>query len=112
MAKKAKKSTAKAKKPAKAKPKAKKAAAVKQAAPKKSSPKIAVARAAAGTRKFAMGEERIPKAWYNIIADLPVPPPPPLHPGTLARPLHRHSKAGHRYLSHVETDAAVSRNGA
>jgi tryptophan synthase beta chain len=83
MAKKAKKSTAKAKKPAKAKPKAKKAAAVKQAAPKKSSPKIAVARAAAGTRKFAMGEERIPKAWYNIIADLPVPPPPPLHPGTL-----------------------------
>ncbi|MBK8768903.1 MAG: TrpB-like pyridoxal phosphate-dependent enzyme [Rhizobiales bacterium] len=30
-----------------------------------------------------MGEERIPKAWYNIMADLPVPLPPPLHPGTL-----------------------------
>jgi tryptophan synthase beta chain len=29
-----------------------------------------------------MGEDRIPKAWYNIMADLPVPPPPPLHPGT------------------------------
>ncbi|NMD07829.1 MAG: TrpB-like pyridoxal-phosphate dependent enzyme, partial [Phyllobacteriaceae bacterium] len=30
-----------------------------------------------------MGEDRIPKAWYNIMADLPVPLPPPLHPGTL-----------------------------
>ncbi|MDE2384800.1 MAG: TrpB-like pyridoxal phosphate-dependent enzyme [Alphaproteobacteria bacterium] len=30
-----------------------------------------------------MGEERIPKRWYNILADLPVPLPPPLHPGTL-----------------------------
>ena len=58
MARKAKKSTAKAKKTAKAKPK-KKVTAAKRAAPKKSSPKIAVARAAAGTRKFAMGEERI-----------------------------------------------------
>jgi tryptophan synthase beta chain len=25
----------------------------------------------------------MPDAWYNIIPDLPVPPPPPLHPGTL-----------------------------
>lgn len=25
-----------------------------------------------------------PTQWYNIIADLPAPPPPPLHPGTLA----------------------------
>jgi tryptophan synthase beta chain len=25
----------------------------------------------------------MPKHWYNIAADLPVPPPPPLHPGTL-----------------------------
>ena len=40
-------------------------------------------RAAPGTRKFTMGEERIPKGWYNIMADLPVPLPPPLHPGTL-----------------------------
>lgn len=24
-----------------------------------------------------------PTQWYNIIADLPAPPPPPLHPGTL-----------------------------
>ena len=34
-------------------------------------------------KKFVLDEERIPKAWYNIVADLPVPPAPPLHPGTL-----------------------------
>jgi tryptophan synthase beta chain len=32
--------------------------------------------------KFVLDEERIPRAWYNITADLPVPPPPVLHPGT------------------------------
>ena len=33
--------------------------------------------------KFVLDEERIPRAWYNIVADLPSPPPPPLHPGTM-----------------------------
>src|ERR1700734_738990 len=32
--------------------------------------------------KFSLGEDRIPQAWYNIVADLPSPPPPVLHPGT------------------------------
>jgi tryptophan synthase beta chain len=32
--------------------------------------------------RFVLDEERIPRAWYNIAADLPSPPPPPLHPGT------------------------------
>jgi tryptophan synthase beta chain len=32
--------------------------------------------------KFVLDEDRIPRAWYNIAADLPSPPPPPLHPGT------------------------------
>jgi tryptophan synthase beta chain len=32
--------------------------------------------------KFILDEERIPKAWYNIAADLPTPAPPVLHPGT------------------------------
>jgi tryptophan synthase beta chain len=32
--------------------------------------------------RFMLGEEDIPKAWYNISADLPVPQSPPLHPGT------------------------------
>ncbi len=33
--------------------------------------------------KYLLDESRMPKAWYNIAADLPVPLPPPLHPGTL-----------------------------
>ena len=32
--------------------------------------------------KFILDEDRIPRAWYNIAADLRTPPPPPLHPGT------------------------------
>jgi tryptophan synthase beta chain len=35
------------------------------------------------TIKYLLSEEQIPKSWYNIMADLPSPPPPPLHPGTL-----------------------------
>ncbi len=34
------------------------------------------------TIKYLLPEERIPKAWYNIVADLPEPPAPVLHPGT------------------------------
>lgn len=33
--------------------------------------------------KYVLDESRIPKYWYNLTADLPSPPPPPLHPGTL-----------------------------
>ncbi|MFY9779450.1 MAG: pyridoxal-phosphate dependent enzyme, partial [Candidatus Baltobacteraceae bacterium] len=36
----------------------------------------------ASSVKYLLGEERIPKAWYNLVADLPVPPPAVLHPGT------------------------------
>ena len=32
--------------------------------------------------KYLLDESRIPKFWYNLIADLPAPPPPVLHPGT------------------------------
>ena len=32
--------------------------------------------------KFVLDESRIPRAWYNIAADLPAPAPPALHPGT------------------------------
>src|SRR3990170_6989217 len=32
--------------------------------------------------KFVLDESRIPRAWYNIAADLPQPPPPVLPPGT------------------------------
>ena len=33
--------------------------------------------------KFLLPEDRMPRRWYNIQADLPKPLPPPLHPGTL-----------------------------
>lgn len=33
--------------------------------------------------KYLLEETRIPKYWYNIMADLPKPPPAVLHPGTL-----------------------------
>ncbi len=32
--------------------------------------------------KYLLDESRVPKAWYNINADMPVPPQPVLHPGT------------------------------
>ncbi len=33
-------------------------------------------------RKFTLSEKEIPEKWYNIIADMPNKPLPPLHPGT------------------------------
>src|SRR5579864_4614438 len=33
--------------------------------------------------KYLLDETRIPTHWYNLMADLPSPPPPVLHPGTL-----------------------------
>ena len=35
------------------------------------------------TLKTVLSEDRIPSHWYNLAADLPEPPAPPLHPGTL-----------------------------
>jgi tryptophan synthase beta chain len=32
--------------------------------------------------KYVLDEARMPKRWYNLVADLPSPPPPVLHPGT------------------------------
>ncbi len=33
--------------------------------------------------KYLLDESQMPTSWYNIVADLPSPPPPVLHPGTL-----------------------------
>lgn len=33
--------------------------------------------------QYLLDESRLPKAWYNINADMPVPLPPVLHPGTM-----------------------------
>ena len=32
--------------------------------------------------RIDLSQREIPKQWYNIMADLPQKPPPPLHPGT------------------------------
>ena len=35
------------------------------------------------TRKFTLSEQEIPENWYNIVADMPNKPLPPLNPSTL-----------------------------
>src|SRR5664279_2629458 len=35
------------------------------------------------TIQYNLPQSRIPQAWYNIVADLPKPRAPPLHPGSL-----------------------------
>ncbi len=32
--------------------------------------------------KYLLSEDEMPTTWYNLIPDLPEPPPPPLHPAT------------------------------
>jgi tryptophan synthase beta chain len=39
--------------------------------------------AVSDTVKYVLDETRMPKRWYNIMADLPSPPPAVLHPGTM-----------------------------
>jgi tryptophan synthase beta chain len=34
------------------------------------------------TSRYLLSDDQIPTAWYNVVADLPAPPPPPLHPAT------------------------------
>ena len=34
------------------------------------------------TIKYMLAESDLPKYWYNLVADLPTPPPAVLHPGT------------------------------
>ncbi len=33
--------------------------------------------------KYMLSEDQMPTTWYNVIPDLPAPPPPPLHPGRM-----------------------------
>ena len=79
--------------------------------------------------KFLLDESEMPTRWYNVMPDLPTPPPPPLHPGTgqpvgpddLAplfpmelilqevtdRAVRRHPRRGARRLPAVAAVAAV-----
>ena len=81
--------------------------------------------------KILLDESEMPTRWYNVIPDLPSPPPPPLHPGTLQPvgpddlapavpdgpdhagghpgPLRRHPRRGPRRLPAVAALAAVPR---
>ncbi|MFR9650009.1 MAG: TrpB-like pyridoxal phosphate-dependent enzyme [Rikenellaceae bacterium] len=34
------------------------------------------------TKRYLLSEDEIPTHWYNIVADMPTRPLPPLHPGT------------------------------
>lgn len=33
--------------------------------------------------KILLDESQLPTQWYNVVPDLPSPPPPPLHPGSM-----------------------------
>ena len=35
--------------------------------------------------KYLLQESELPRQWYNIIPDLPSPPPPPLHRAPASR---------------------------
>ena len=37
------------------------------------------------TKKFCLSENQMPTQWYNIVADMPTKPLPPLHPGLSGR---------------------------
>jgi len=32
--------------------------------------------------KYQLEEKDLPRQWYNVLADMPSPPPPPIHPAT------------------------------
>ena len=51
--------------------------------------------------KYVLDEDRIPTHWYNIVADLPTPPPPVLHPGT-------HAPVGPGDLAPLFPDALIA----
>ena len=42
--------------------------------------------------KYLLDESEMPTRWYNVVPDLPEPPPPPLHPAT-------HEPVGHEALT-------------
>jgi hypothetical protein len=44
--------------------------------------KMGLSKDAKSFTKITLDESEMPTQWYNIIPDLPSPPPPPLHPGT------------------------------
>ncbi len=58
--------------------------------------------------KVFLDEDDIPTHWYNIVADLPTPPPPPLHPGT-KEPLVPDDLAALFPMGLIEQEASAER---
>src|SRR5229473_4622015 len=60
------------------------------------------------TVKYLLDESRLSKDWYNIVADLPRPPDPVLHPGTL-RPIGPEDLAPLFPMSLIQQEVATER---
>ena len=55
------------------------------------------------TKKFLLSENDIPRAWYNVVADMKNKPMPPLHPGT------KKTAQTRRFISHLCKGTCASR---
>lgn len=58
--------------------------------------------------KIVLPESEIPRQWYNIMADLPAPPKPPLHPAT-KQPLQPQDLAPLFPMALIEQEASGQR---
>ncbi len=58
--------------------------------------------------KILLKESEMPRQWYNILADLPNPPPPVLHPGTL-KPIGPDDLAPLFPMGLIEQDVSTQR---
>ena len=61
------------------------------------------------TVKYLLDESRMPKFWYNIVADLPKPPPPVLHPAT-GQPIGPSDLAALFPMRLIEQEVATERD--
>jgi tryptophan synthase beta chain len=57
--------------------------------------------------RIVLPQDRIPRAWYNVLADLPTPPPPPLNPAT-GEPLGPEDLAPLFPMGLIEQEVATS----
>ncbi|MGC4070517.1 MAG: TrpB-like pyridoxal phosphate-dependent enzyme [Polyangiaceae bacterium] len=60
------------------------------------------------TVKYLLDESRLPKAWYNLLADFPTPLPPPLHPAT-GKPLGPEDLSAIFPMSLIEQEMSAER---
>src|ERR1035437_4755378 len=58
--------------------------------------------------KILLEDHEIPKQWYNIVADLPTPMKPPLHPGT-GQPVTPDDLAAIFPMNIIEQEASAQR---